>query len=183
MGCEEIRDLLALYSGGESHDNERIAVEAHVTVCAGCARELDNYREMRANLATLREGTAPAGTFKSLWSGVRADLFPQKVSSRLAAFGAVLRYAAVAMVGIAIGVVAHYAGRREALPALPPSTAVAPIDSRTPIQPVTLTPIQNAPQLILRARPRLPALPRIETDGNYYLPRVESIPAGREKDF
>ena len=44
MGCEEIRDLLALYAGGESYDSERAAVEAHVAICAACARELDQSR-------------------------------------------------------------------------------------------------------------------------------------------
>src|ERR1043165_3618981 len=100
MGCEEIRDLLALYAGGESYENERSAVESHVAVCAACARELDQYREARANLALLREGQAPAGTFKSLWNGVRADLFPPKVSPRLMWFDAALRYAAAPMGGL-----------------------------------------------------------------------------------
>src|SRR5436190_23725792 len=100
MGCDEIRDLLALYAGGESYDNERVAVEAHVAVCAACARELDQYREARANLATLREGQAAPGTFKNLWSGVRADLFPQKTTPRLAWFDTALRNPASGMVGI-----------------------------------------------------------------------------------
>jgi anti-sigma factor RsiW len=179
MGCEEIRDLLALYAGGESYDSEQVAVEAHVAICAACARELDHYREARANLAMLREGTAPPGTFKNLWSGVRADLFPQKTSPRLAWFDAALRYAAVGMVGIAIGVLIHYAGRREAVPAMAPTAAVVPVSSGMPVQPATFP---NAPRLIFRTRPA-PAAPRVETDGNFYLPRVESIPAGREKDF
>jgi anti-sigma factor RsiW len=182
MGCEEIRDLLALYAGGESYDNERIAVEAHVAICAACARELDQYREARANLARLREGAAPAATFKTLWRDVRADLFPQKVSNRLAWLDASLRYAAVAMVGIAIGVLVHLVERRETAPVAALAPASARINSGTPVQPVTLAPFQNSPRLILRTQPRLSA-PRVEPDGNYYLPRVESIPAGREKDY
>jgi anti-sigma factor RsiW len=182
MGCEDIRDLLALYAGGESYDNERIAVEAHVTICAACARELDHYREARANLAKLREGAAPAGTFKTLWSDVRADLFPQKASHRLSWLDASLRYAAVAMVGIAIGVVVHLVERRETAPVAALAPAAARFSSGSLVQPVTLTPFQNSHRLILRAQPRLPA-PRVEPDGNYYLPRVESIPAGREKDY
>jgi anti-sigma factor RsiW len=182
MGCEEFRDLLALYAGGESYDNERIAVEGHIAVCAACARELDHYRESRANLAALREGAAPAGTFKNLWGGVRADLFPQKASNRLSWLDASLRYAAVAMVGIAIGVVIHLIERRETSPAAAPVPAAARFNVGTPVQPVTLTPFRSSPRLILRAQPSLPAS-RIEPDGNYYLPRVESIPAGREKDF
>ena len=180
MGCEEIRDLLALYAGGESYDHERTAVEAHISVCAACARELDQYREARANLASLREGPVPPGTFKNLWSGVRADLFPQKSAPpRLAWFDAALRYAAVGMVGIAIGVTIHYIGRRDAASASSPTAAAGVVDSALPVQPATFP---NAPRLIFRPRVSTPA-PRVDADGNFYLPRVESIPAGGERDF
>ena len=179
MGCEEIRDLLALYAGGESYDHERTAVEAHISVCAACARELDQYREARANLALLREGDAPPGTFKTLWSGVRADLFPKKETRRFAWVDEALRYAAVVMVGIAIGVTIHYIGRRDAASASSPTAAAGVVDSALPVQPATFP---NSPRLIFRPRVPAPA-PRVEADGNFYLPRVESIPAGGEKDF
>lgn len=183
MGCEEIRDLLALYAGGEAYENDRAAVEAHVAVCAACARELDQYREARANLALLREGDAPPGTFKNLWSGVRADLFPKKPEPRLAWFDEALRYAAVLMVGLAIGVLAHYSMRREAAPAATASAPASPAAAGVPlVQPVGLAPVHNAPRLYLRTLPRTPA-PKVDADGEYYLPRVESIPAGQDKDF
>src|SRR5262245_49019681 len=163
MGCEEIRDLLALYAGGESYESERVAVEAHVAVCAACARELDHFREARANLAMLREGTAPPGTFKSLWAGVRSDLFPRKAAVRTGWLDAGLRYAAVTMVGIAIGVLIHVAERREAPPASSSLTAAAPVNVVSPVQPANLTPSQ--PRLFLRTQPMMPA-PRVELDGN-----------------
>jgi anti-sigma factor RsiW len=176
MGCEEIRDLLALYAGGESYDNERIAVEAHVAVCAACARELDQYREARANLALLREGLAPAGTFKSIWSSVRADRFPAKPVPTTSGVDHVLRYAAVAVVGLAIGVVAHFAQPRSLSPELSKtSTAAAPVTIPAPVQPATL------PRMIVPNRRS--AAPSLELDGTYYLPRVESIPVGRDKDY
>jgi anti-sigma factor RsiW len=182
MGCEEVRDLLALYAGGESYENERTAVEAHVAICAACARELDHFREARANLALLREGAAPPGTFKTLWTGVRADLFPRKAAPRAGWLDAGLRYAAVTMVGIAIGVLIHVAERREAPSAPSSATAVAPIHGVSPVLPATLTPGPSLPRLFLRTQPRLD-VPRVEFDGNYYLPRVESMPAGAAKDF
>ena len=180
MGCEEIRDLLALYAGGESYENERVAVEAHVAVCAACARELDHFREARANLALLREGTAPPGTYKTLWTGVRGDLFPRKTASRAGWLDASLRYAAVTMVGIAIGVLIHVAERRETAPASSTVATMTPVNGVSPVQPANLTPSQ--PRLFLRTQPRIPA-PRVELDENYYLPRVESMPAGAAKDF
>jgi anti-sigma factor RsiW len=176
MGCEEIRDLLALYAGGESHDHERIAVEAHVAVCAACARELDHYREARANLALLRDGVAPTGTFKPMWSSVRAELFPQKSSKRLGWFDAALRYAAVAMVGVAIGVSIHMAQRRSPASAPVRTAAVAPVNVAAPIQPA------SSPRFLINPRFK-PFAPAADSEGNFYLPRVESIPAGREKDF
>ena len=176
MGCEEIRDLLALYAGGESYENERLAVEAHVAVCAACARELDQYREARANLALLREGQAPSGTFKSIWTAVRADRFPAKPVPSIFWADNVLRYAAVAMVGLAIGVVAHFAQRRPLSPeALKFTTAAAPVIIPAPVQPATM------PRMIVPNN-RRPA-PPLELNGSYYLPRVESIPADQSKDY
>ena len=179
MGCEEIRDLLALYAGGESYDHEKAQVEAHVAVCAACARELDHFREARANLALLREGTPPAGTFKTLWSNVRADLFPRKAAPRFAWFDDVLRYAAVTMVGIAIGVLIHYADRKEAPVASSPEAAVTPAGMAAPATHATLSP---EPRFFPRFR-TAPTTPPAEFDGNFYLPRVESMPAGAAKDF
>jgi hypothetical protein len=174
MGCDEVRDLLALYAGGESYENERVAVEAHVAVCAACARELDQYREARANLALLREGAAPAGTFKSIWAAVRADRFPALPAPATSRGDQVLRYAAVAMVGLAIGVVVHFAQRRPMMPELlKTQTAAAPVVIPAPVQPATIS-RRFVPN-------RAPA--SLELDGTYYLPRVESIPAGRDKDY
>jgi anti-sigma factor RsiW len=176
MGCDEVRDLLALYAGGESYDSEREAVEAHVAVCAACARELDHFREARANLALLRDGPVPPAVFKTLWSNVRADLFPEKAANRIAWFDAALRYAAVTMVGIAIGVLIHYADRRDAPVVASSAPSVSPM---APAQPANLG---VPPRLFLRTKPRT-SIPAAEFDGSYYLPRVESMPAGAAKDF
>lgn len=176
MGCEEIRDLLALYAGGESYDSERAAVEAHVAVCAACARELDQYREMRSNLGSLREGNAPAGTFKSIWPGVRFDAFPSKPPNNLAWFDSVLRYAAVAMVGLAIGVIVHYAQRREPALGLPKTVATAPEFIPAPVSQA------GTPRLFVPSRVR-PAPRPAQSDGAFHLPRAESIPEDRSKDY
>ncbi|HLY09151.1 MAG TPA: zf-HC2 domain-containing protein [Planctomycetota bacterium] len=174
MGCEEVRDLLALYAGGESYENERALVEAHIAVCAACARDLDQYREARANLALLREGNAPPGTFKSIWPAVRADRFPLKPVSGTSFADTVLRYAAVAMVGLAIGVVVHFAQRRPTGPeSTNPITSSASVLIPAPVQPATL------PRRIVPGR--VPEA--LELDSNYYLPRVESIPAEKSKDY
>jgi len=175
MGCDEVRDLLALYAGGESYDHERAAVEIHVGVCAACARELDQYREARANLALLREGDAPPGTFKTIWAGVRAERFPARPARSPAWLDPALRYAAVAMVGVAIGVVAHFAQRKTVAADPGYATVAAPVLIPAPVQPATM------PHVIVPHRK--PGAAGLELDGTYYLPRVESLPAGREKDY
>jgi hypothetical protein len=173
MGCEDVRDLLTLYAGGECHDNERIAVEAHVSLCSGCARELDQYREARAALAGLAEADAPEGAWKELWSGVRGELFPRPMG-RLLNLDVALRCAAALMVGLAIGVVVH-ALRREAPAA---STSVPAAEPRPAAMHAGRAP-EPAPFTV---EPRPPAS-RARIEGNFYLPRVEAIPAGGEKDF
>lgn len=180
MGCEEIRDLLPLVAGGEAREDERQAVEEHASHCAACSRELDLFREARANLALLREGEAPGGTWKSIWTGVRADLFPGRSTTPLLVFDVVLRYAAVLMVGLAVGVGSYIATR----PArVPPSTAergpradtVSGVQAPPLVRPVTAA----SP---MRVEPRL-VVPQAKTEGNAYLPRVEAIPASGERDY
>ncbi len=172
MGCEDIRDLLALYAGGECYDNERIAVEAHVSLCSGCARELDQYREARAALADLADQELPESAWKGLWNGVRAEVFPHRMR-RFVSFDAVLRCAAALMVGLAIGVVAYAAGRGPQAPARGPVAH----EVRPPAVRANRLEIQPSP-----VEPRLHA-PRARSEGNFYLPRVEALPAGGEKDF
>jgi len=78
------------------------------------------------------------------------------------------------MVGVAIGVLVHVSQRRmPAPPASPAATAAAPALIPAPVQPATM------PMRVVPNR-RAPAL---ELDGTYYLPRVESIPAGKSKDY
>lgn len=186
MGCEEVRDLLALYAGGETHDDERVAVEAHVSLCAACARELDHYREMRAALSSLREGDAPSGTWKSLWQGVRESVFPRRGSRALVVFDGLLRYAAVLTVGLAIGVGAYYlrpgrGGEAEAGASLPRANG-AVIASRAPGLPGGFTRDASAFQFEMPPPPRFFA-PQARPEGNAYLPRVEAVLADGEKDF
>ena len=182
MGCDEIRDLLAIVAGGEARDEDRISVEEHVLHCAPCAKELDLYREARANLAMLREEEAPAGTWKSIWMGVRAELFPRKASPTLVWFDAALRYAAVVMAGLAIGVGAHVATRSLPQASLVRGSAV-PSAPSGPVRNVRTGEALPSPyRFEAESAPKFYA-PRAKPDGNSYLPRVELIPVGGARDF
>ena len=109
MGCEETKELLALFAGGEIEAQDRDSVEVHVAGCASCARELDSYRETRTRLSALGE-PSDSTDVPDVWSGVQAELFPwrQPSSWKSGKRGPVLiRYAAVFIVGMAIGLVAN----------------------------------------------------------------------------
>lgn len=172
MSCDDVRDLLPLFAGDELPEAERLAVEAHVGVCGACARDLDQHREARFALASLRDaGPAPDGD-RAAWEGVRSALFPARSRRRAAWIEDALRIAAVAVIGVAIG-----AGIR---PFLRPA-APAPIVQAPP-----------RPASILEAPPVLRALeapepPRFAPPASplrrFHLPRVEAVPAGGEKDF
>jgi anti-sigma factor RsiW len=169
MTCDDARDLLALFAGGELDEPSRLAVEAHVAVCGPCARDLDQYREARSALASLREPGAPPDGDRAAWESVRASLFPSK-SRRPAWWEDVLRFAAVAVIGVAIGA----AARPYLRPA--PARGIVPVGSAS---------FREAPP-VLRAveapepspGPVAPPLLR-----RFHLPRVEAVPAGGEKEF
>jgi anti-sigma factor RsiW len=105
--CAEIRELIAL--GAETADNERIAIESHVSVCAECARELAESRALIGNLALLREGEMPAGTPEKIWRRVQSAV----PGARRPAFLAwTVRAAAVLVIGLSVGYTAKsVAGR------------------------------------------------------------------------
>jgi hypothetical protein len=187
MGCEEIRDLLSLAAGGEARPEDRQAVEDHVSHCAPCSRDLDLFREARANLALLRDGEPPAGTWKSIWANVRADLFPTRASRSLFIFDLTLRYAAVLMVGLAVGV-GSYLVTRPGRPVPAGSEAAVPPTSVTTLQgqPAAIQPVTQGPPAAFRVEvgPRSRFyVPRATPNPNSYLPRVETIPLGGERDY
>jgi anti-sigma factor RsiW len=169
MGCEDVRDLLALFAGGECREDEAGAVESHVALCGPCARELDQYRESRAALASLAEIPAPPGLGKAIWAGVRGELFPKAARPRTPWFDEVLRYAALLMLGIGTGVLLHNV-RSAPGAAAEPAAVTGRIRAAADVRPVTP---------LLRPAPVL----REGADGHFYLPRAESFPADGARDF
>ena len=154
MGCEEIRDLLALYAGGEANEDDCPRVESHVALCASCARDLDQYREARSNLASLRAADLPSGMGKAIWTGVRAELFPQVPTRRLPWTETLLRFAAALLLGASIGVTAHLMTAPTASTPAPFTTPDSFVSS--PLPPHRPVPVES---------------------------RTDLFPAAREKDF
>jgi anti-sigma factor RsiW len=186
MGCEEIRDMLAMFAAGEANDSERIAVESHLPMCAECRCEAEKYRDARASLGALRDGDAPSGTFERMWRGVRDAVLPPRVSRF--SFDWVIRAAAVLVIGVAIGYVVSAQSARAATPA--PASPVAvdakPVSDPAPEAPKSgiTRPADGSGGLTFDggARPRLKS-PRLKLDGNHYLPRVEAILPAEEVDW
>ncbi len=183
MNCEEIRDLLAVYVGGEAHENERIAVEAHLPSCAECRCIHDEYRELRAKLGELKEGAAPAGAIETIWPRVSEEISPRsRKAGRLVAFEWLVRAAAVVVMGVTIG----YSAMQVMKPA---SAAPAPQDNTS----IRYDAGRRATEAGSGGRPwgnagmnQIPlTAPRKgpKTPGNPYLPRVERILDGDESSF
>ena len=107
--CSEIRDLMTL--GPDAADNERIAIESHVSLCAECARELDESRAHLGHLALLREGDMPPGTAERIWERVRPDGAARR--TRFVTWA--VRVAAMLVIGVSVGYTSRsLAGRAEA---------------------------------------------------------------------
>lgn len=179
MGCEEIRDLLALYAGGETYDHERATVEAHLGACASCARELDLYREARANLAALRDEPLPHGTGRALWESVRTELFPGKPVRRVSWRETCVRFAAALLLGAAIGVTAQFAIGTSPSFSAPDSYASSELPAPRPVVTFGSPPAPDSWRFELLPRPE----PAADPEPRPYLPRVEAIPIHGEKDF
>lgn len=189
MGCEELKDLIPLYAGGEAQDNERLAVEAHLPQCPDCSRELEQYREMRGLLTELRDGTVPPGAEAKTWKVVRDEFFPHRRGTRTLDW--VLRSAAVLVIGLAIGFFAVVVGKRAPVPQTP-----SKVQARNDVVDVARTSVGGADfagsnrssGLSEWTLPDDPAFrftsPRpSQSDGSHYLPRVEAIVADGERDF
>jgi anti-sigma factor RsiW len=169
MGCEDVRDLLALFAGGECREDEAEAVESHVALCGLCARELDQYRESRAALASLAEVPTPPGLGRAIWAGVRGELFPRAARPRTPWLDEVLRYAALLMLGIGTGVLLY-------------NLRATPAAYREPEAPLGRI---RAEAEVLNVAPvlRPPPVLRENADGHFYLPRAEFFPADGARDF
>ncbi len=180
MDCEEIRELLPLYAGGDLEGEEREAVEAHVNVCAACARELDLFREARAALTGLSdEDVPPPGGWKSIWGGVRQGLFFHLSPSRFFRPETALRGAAVFMFGVALGGLIYLSAVRPTapVPAVAEAPSAAPGPVALPAREAVARPVGTFPAEV---RPAPPFRGSVES---FHLPHVEAIPAVGEKGF
>jgi anti-sigma factor RsiW len=158
MRCEEVRDLLALYAGGEGNEDDRPDVEAHVALCAACARELDQVRELRSALSSLGARPVPPQESKAIWNAVRTEFFP-----RPAWRSEVLRCAAALLLGLGLGAAGWVAYPR-------------------PSSELRTSGIGPRLEALPAGRVREP-LRRAALDERHHLPKVDAVLAPGERDF
>lgn len=186
MTCDEMKDLIPLYVGGEVEENERIAVDAHVGMCSDCAHELEEFRQSRGLLESLREEETPPGTSSRIWKRVKEELFPRK---RAVAFGDwALKCAAVLVIGVAIGYAAFTAFRRPEPVAQTPQSPALSVETRGGmIHGPARTAGSGGGGEFFQENPRekrVYVMPRTSrAGGSHYLPRVETILTGGDRDF
>lgn len=82
MNCIEIKDMLSLYIDGELDENEKKAVEEHVSTCESCRNELEQYQKIINMLQNLIEEEPPIGYCKRLHEKLLKAKQQKKVSSR-----------------------------------------------------------------------------------------------------
>jgi mycothiol system anti-sigma-R factor len=101
MTCQELERLLYPYLDGEFQPEERMDMETHLETCAGCARRVEQEREIQQTLRraarhSVQASRAPA----SLRAGIQVGLKRQQRRATQLQF---LRVSAAALVVVAVG--------------------------------------------------------------------------------
>ena len=115
------------FVGEELSDGERVALEAHLTVCSACEAEAAKLRESSALLYGLAEGEPPAGTYVNIWNAVRDEFFPARIHRTF--WG--LSYAALFLIGISVGFL--FVSTRGGAPADRPLAGEPTLGDSTPL--------------------------------------------------
>jgi len=114
MQCSNVDNLLSAYLDGELSDQDRAAVEAHVRDCPSCASLLRSLKAASAMVSSLPRRTAPpdfaAGVLRRIeevTGGAEAAPVPAPVRHRPKLVYLIPRYAAAAVVLLAVGAVGY----------------------------------------------------------------------------
>jgi len=104
MTCNEIREWLGPYLDDEAPTDVRSAVEAHLSACEDCAREVDSLRDMTDALAQPDAVRVPP----ELWGTIQARLSKTATRRRrvVFTFRRVAAAAAVLIIAVGLGVFA-----------------------------------------------------------------------------
>jgi hypothetical protein len=139
MNCSAARGLLPLFAGGDLTEGRLEDLRAHLPACAECAAELERFGEARALLEELRDDVElPKRDVRRMWTTVRGEIPLLRVPRRLRLLN-VLRYAAVALIGLSMGYTTM--SMAVGLAAAPAPEAAAPVvqsPAQIPIEPIKI---------------------------------------------
>ncbi|MBU1238091.1 zf-HC2 domain-containing protein [Myxococcota bacterium] len=149
MDCRETEKLLSLYLDGEFSDTEKIEIDEHLSGCQRCQIILDEERELKKAIRSIRLQRTPVDLRESIERSISGE-------RRVIAFHNVLKLAGgfglVALAVVSTAFITHsMTGKRTATPELcvarndtPAIKTLAPAESRTyslhksPLVPVAL---------------------------------------------
>jgi hypothetical protein len=105
MMCEKVRENIPLYHTGDLREREMAQVRDHITECAICRQEVEEYESITHNLSSLREGKVPDGIWEDMWSGIREEIWGQRRARlvRPSFIPQALSYAASIVIGLGVG--------------------------------------------------------------------------------
>jgi Putative zinc-finger len=135
MTCADARDTLSALVDDALAPAERAAVEAHLSTCADCRRELERLRATVALLQGMERPRAPAGFVDRVVAAARPEPWPRRLGRWLfVPLGVKLpvEAAAVALVAVAAVYVVHRTPELEEVaregpaPAFRPASPVVP---------------------------------------------------------
>ncbi len=73
LRCEDLTEELVAYLDGEQPEDERVRIEAHVSTCLACRREIDRLTKVRGWVQDLPR-IEPADDFEErMWRRLEAD--------------------------------------------------------------------------------------------------------------
>lgn len=114
MDCQDAQLLISLSLDGEITENDRKRLDEHVAGCAGCRARVDRWRRIDAIVREgLRAAEAPAGLADRILSRVEV---PRKGRIRWGRWVASVAAVAVALFGVADGILRHQITTTPAFP-------------------------------------------------------------------
>jgi hypothetical protein len=78
MRCQEIEEMLSAYANNELTPDQQEAVETHLAGCADCRAKLEDYRQVRQQLETLKTVPAAPDIKEIMLSRIKSAGHPEK---------------------------------------------------------------------------------------------------------
>lgn len=100
MKCDEIKELITLYAGGELASGEVALVDSHIFSCKPCREEAEEYRAIGKKLSALKEEPVSDDLWDDMWSGIKEGINGEK---KVVQFDVILKYAAMLLLGLGVG--------------------------------------------------------------------------------